>query len=144
MHELPVMNNSTMKTIDDSNLLRALLLLIRADNGIWEHEKNIFTQVGKELGFDKEFCDAAIQNVLRNQYIDNTPPVFFFKENAVKFLRIALRIISDDSQPHMQKIELIEKITSANHLPGYIELEGFKNVAFLRQSGTLAAYKNNW
>ncbi len=104
---------------DKGNLLRALLLLISKDKNIWDHEVDIFIREGMALGYEKEFCQSALKNILQNSFIDQTPPVFFNKENALNILHVGVRIIKEDLNPHPMKLEFLEKIALANNLSGY-------------------------
>lgn len=104
---------------DNSNLLRALLLLISKDKNIWDHEVRIFIHEGMALGYEKDFCENALKHILRNSFIDQTPPVFFNKENASNILHVGIRIIKEDLNPHPMKIEFLEKIALANNLSSY-------------------------
>lgn len=58
-----------IRLLDASEYFRGLLLLIRQDHTITESETRLIRRVGKTLGFEKEFCDNAIQDILENEYI---------------------------------------------------------------------------
>ncbi|MCK9212273.1 MAG: hypothetical protein M0P61_15640 [Ignavibacteriaceae bacterium] len=104
---------------DNSNLLRALLLIISKDKNIGDHEVRIFIHEGMALGYEKDFCENALKNILQNSFIDQTPPVFFNKENALRIFHVGIRIINEDLNPQSMKIEFLEKIALANNLSGY-------------------------
>lgn len=102
--------------IDRSNLLRAVLLFIGKDKNIWDHEKSAFVREGMAMGYEKEFCEAAVRNILANAYINQNPPVFYNKEYARKFVDIARRIMMHDAKLHPVKINFYKKVLSVNNL----------------------------
>lgn len=87
MQILPDVTDNIKETLDKSNLLRALLLLITKDINIWDHEVSIFIQKGIALGYKKDFCENAIRQVLWNSYKDQTPPVFFDEHEVHIFIK---------------------------------------------------------
>jgi hypothetical protein len=108
--------NKISKTLDNSNMLRALLVLIIKDRQIVEHEKRIFLEEGVKLGFDKEFLEEAVRNGLRNENIRNDVPVFLERKIAMDFLRIAIQILKEDVALDERKIRFMEKTAEANGL----------------------------
>ncbi len=82
--------------VDGSNYFKGLLLLIRKDRTVSDIEKEMMLRIGKTLGFEKEFCDNAIRDILENDYIEDSPPVFTSKELAQKFIKDGLAIAFSD------------------------------------------------
>jgi len=41
--------------VDRSNYLRALIILIKQDKNVWDHEMKLFFKEGSSLGFEKNF-----------------------------------------------------------------------------------------
>lgn len=123
-----------METLDNGNLLRGLLLLIKKDKNIWDHETRIFIKEGMKLGYDKEFCEDAIQNVLRNPNINQNSPVFFYRSNALKFLRFGISIIKEDVNPHPSKIQFLEKVAYENDLIRHWKTVGEKIITQIKSS----------
>ena len=78
--------------IDASNYFKGLLLLIRKDRQITQPESDLMRTIGKSLGFEKEFCDNAILEILENRYIEDIPPDFSTKELAIKFIKDGLHL----------------------------------------------------
>lgn len=68
--------------LDKSNYLRGLLILIKKDKNVWDHEMELFFEEGNSLGFEKDFCKDSLNNLLININIDPKPPVFFDKKIA--------------------------------------------------------------
>ena len=78
--------------VDGSNYFKGLLLLIRKDRKVSESEIHLMQRIGKILGFEKEFCDTAITDILENTYIQDEIPLFSTKELAEKFIKDGLSI----------------------------------------------------
>lgn len=86
--------------IDASNYLKGLMLLIRKDHKITETENILLKRIGKSLGFEAEFCETTINEILDNKFVEDTPPVFAEKELAVKFIKDGLAVIFSDNILH--------------------------------------------
>lgn len=86
--------------IDGSNYFKGLLLLIRKDRMVSDSEIILMQYIGKMLGFEKEFCDNAINDILENEYIEDTPPQFSSSELAEKFVKDGLAIAFSDRECH--------------------------------------------
>lgn len=86
--------------IDAGNYLRGLMLLIRKDHKITEAENLLLKRIGKSLGFESEFCERTINEILHNRFVEDTPPVFADKELAMKFIKDGLTVIYSDSILH--------------------------------------------
>ena len=83
---------------DASNYLKGLLLLIRKDRKISEEEHELMARVGKNLGFEKNFVENAIHEILDNKYITVIPPEFSSREIAEKLnLMIAYNASTGES-----------------------------------------------
>jgi len=91
--------------IDAGEYFRGLLLLIGKDRTITEAEKELMKRIGKTLGFEREFCDNAIRDVLENKYIADTPPEFSTNDLAMKFIKDGLAIAFSDNKLHMSEAE---------------------------------------
>ena len=50
-----------------SNYLKGLMLLLKRDRVIEEPEKELMKGVGKILGFEKEFVQSSIEDLLENE-----------------------------------------------------------------------------
>ncbi len=76
------------------------MLLIRKDHKITETENILLMRIGKSLGFDPEFCERTINEILNNNFVEDTPPVFSDKDLAVKFIKDGLAVIFSDNEIH--------------------------------------------
>jgi hypothetical protein len=81
---------------DGSEYFRGLLLLIRMDQRVTDSEASIMKRVGKALGFEREFCENAIEEILNNTFVADDPPRFSTRDLAIKFLSDALTLVSVD------------------------------------------------
>lgn len=96
---------------DGSNYLRGILLLIRIDRRINEPEIKLVKRIGKSLGFESEFCENTIRNIMENKYVEATPPVFSTKELACKFIKDGFALAFSDNEGHPSEEEFL-KITA--------------------------------
>ena len=86
-----------ISVIDASNYFKGLLLLIRKDHKVTGAENALMARIGKRLGFEKEFCESAVQEILKNRYIEDSPPEFSSRELAMMFVRDGLALAFADS-----------------------------------------------
>lgn len=86
--------------IDASNYFKGLLLLIRKDKEVTAQETALMKRIGKVLGFEKEFCDNAIREILDNKYISDEHPTFSSKEVAFKFIKDGISLALSDNELH--------------------------------------------
>lgn len=100
--------------IDASNYFKGLLLLIRKDRTIAESEVHLMQCIGKTLGFDPEFCDNAIREILENEYIVDETPKFSNKEIAMKFVKDGLVIAFSDNEVHPSEEEWLMSAAEKN------------------------------
>jgi hypothetical protein len=87
-----------ISVLDASNYFKGLLLLVRKDRKISQSETGLMKRIGKSLGFEKEFCENAIRDILENEYIVDTPPEFSTKELALRFIRDGLALAYSDNE----------------------------------------------
>ncbi|MBN1638409.1 MAG: hypothetical protein JW866_05555 [Ignavibacteriales bacterium] len=90
-----------LQIIDKSLYFKGLLLLIGKDKIISNEERNYILKIGKVLGFEKEFCKNAIDELLENPYIEDEPPVFSKRIIAESFIKDGLKtaIVDRDIDP---------------------------------------------
>jgi hypothetical protein len=115
--------------IDASNYFKGLLLLIRKDRELTQPEIDHMKSIGKSLGFEKEFCDNAIDEILDNAYIEDVPPVFSTKELAIKFIKDGLYLaFVDHEEIHSDEEQWLRSTTEKNGLSTESFLQELKNV----------------
>ena len=102
--------------IDGGNYLRGLLLLIRKDRKITDSEVALTKRIGKTLGFEREFCDNAIKEILENNHIVDEPPIFSTKKLAEKFVKDGLVFASSDNELHPSEEEWLRSTAEKNGL----------------------------
>jgi hypothetical protein len=102
--------------IDGSNYFKGMLLLVRKDNKISEPEHVIITRIGKALGFEKNFIEDAINEIIGNKFISEEPPVFSTHELAEKFIKDGLILAASDKQIHPREEEWLLAVAAANKI----------------------------
>lgn len=105
-----------ISVIDGSNYFRGLLLLIRKDKRVTQPEIDMMRRIGKTLGFEKEFCENAIADILENRYIEDAPPVFSAQELAIKFVKDGIAVSFSDADPHPAEEEWLRSTATKNGL----------------------------
>jgi hypothetical protein len=84
--------------IDGSAYFKGLLLLVRKDKEVKPPEIALIKRIGRALGFEKEFCDNAIRDILENKYIVDDHPLFSSKELAFKFIKDGISVAFSDNE----------------------------------------------
>ncbi len=92
------MNHITVR--EGSDYFRGLLLLISKDRKISEPEIILMKRIGKALGFEKDFCNNAIHEILENKHVSIEPPKFSTNELAKKFIKDGLMLADSDNEIH--------------------------------------------
>ena len=112
-----------ISVIDGSSYFKGLLLLVRKDMKVSEPETEMMTRIGKRLGFEQEFCENAVRDVLENAYIVDSPPEFSNKDLAMRFIRDGLVLsLSDREVVHPSEEEWLRSTAEKNGL----DLEWFR------------------
>lgn len=78
---------------------------------------DLVERVGSALGFEREFCSAAIRDILENAHITDAPPRFSTPELALMFVKDGLRIARADFEVHPEEIGWLEATAMQNGLP---------------------------
>jgi hypothetical protein len=105
-----------ISVIDGSNYFKGLLLLIGKDRKITDSEIELMRRVGKALGFEKEFYENAIHELLENTYIEDIPPTFSTSELAVRFIKDGLSLAYSDDELHSKEEEWLRLTAQKNGL----------------------------
>ncbi len=102
--------------LEASNYFKGLLLLARKDNKISHEEQQIILRIGKQLGFEKEFCETTILDVLENTYIEDDPIEFSSKELAEKFLKDGVVIAASGKELHQHEEQWLAAVAEKNRI----------------------------
>ncbi|MCL4538142.1 MAG: TerB family tellurite resistance protein [Bacteroidetes bacterium] len=105
-----------ISVIDASNYFKGLLLLIRKDHKVTGAENALMARIGKRLGFEKEFCESAVQEILKNRYIEDSPPEFSSRELAMMFVRDGLALAFADSVMDYKEEKWLRSVVDKNSL----------------------------
>ena len=94
---------------DRGEFLRGFLILAKKDNKISVHEKSMAMIVGKYFGFEDTFCEESIDNILENEYISESPPIFsnsniakFFVEECFDIIR-QMDVVKENQRSWLQE-----------------------------------------
>ena len=79
---------------DRSEFLRGFATIIRKNNCGHPDEKIMFLTIGKHFGFEKEFCEKAVEHLMINKYILEEPAVFTSKPVTEFFIKDVTKIMS--------------------------------------------------
>lgn len=90
------------------------MLLIRKDRKITDTENLLLMRIGKSLGFDREFCENTIKDILNNKYVEDSPPVFSNKELAEKFIKDGLAVVFSDNNIHPEEENWLLAVAEKN------------------------------
>ena len=90
------------------------MLLIRKDRKITSAENLLLMRIGKSLGFDPEFCENTIKEILNNKYVEDSPPEFSNKELAEKFLKDGLAVVFSDNNIHPEEEKWLIAVAEKN------------------------------
>ncbi|MBU2494510.1 MAG: hypothetical protein KJ571_17950 [Bacteroidetes bacterium] len=104
--------------LDRSNYLKGLLILIGKDNLVSEEERELVMKAGHKLGFEKQFCITAINEILENEYISNTPPHFSNKSIAKSFIIDGIKLAFIDHDYDDREIDYLKLIAEVNNIEG--------------------------
>ncbi len=107
----------TMELIDRSNYLKGLLILIRRDKILTKTEKSLVIEAGVNLGFERRFCEVAVEELLENEYLSDSPPVFSNSELAEYFLHDAVKVALADKMMHIYELQWLIEFCEHNTLP---------------------------
>ncbi len=105
-----------ISVLEASNYFRGLLLLIRKDRKTTVHEVEVMKHIGKTLGFEREFCENAIHEIVDNPYIVDEPPHFSSKELAIKFVKDGLSLAFADNELHPDEEDWLRAAAARNEL----------------------------
>ncbi len=117
-----------LTVLDRSNYLKGLLILIGKDKNISETERNTFLQLSKLLGFNKTFCEDAINELLENQYIIEEPPIFSNLDIAKAFIKDGMRIAFSDKELHLYEMNWLKSVGDKNSVPLDWRLNEFESI----------------
>ncbi len=110
--------------LERSKYYKGLLVLMGRDRIIDPRERELMILIGGILDFDSRFCEAAIDDLLRNKYITDQPVIFSDREMLRCFLHDAVRLALVDGEIHPQELSWLRAIVRANGLTDeYLEAE---------------------
>ncbi len=102
--------------VEKSNYYKGLLILIGKDRIIDSRERELMLEIGKILDFERRFCEAAIDDLLRNTHIADDPVTFTGREIAESFVRDAVGLALVDEELHPHELAWLKAVARANGL----------------------------
>jgi hypothetical protein len=102
---------------DKGNYYRGLLVLARRDREIDPRERELLIQLGIMLDFDRRFCEAAIDDALKNRYLTDEPIKFEEREAAERFLIDGIRLALVDEKIAPREYAWLRAVAGANGIP---------------------------
>ena len=129
---------------DKSLYLQGLFVLIGKDSVVSPEENEMVMHIGKVLQFSIEFCQETIQNLLQNEYIGQSTPVFSDVECAKLFLKDGIKLAFADNQLHSKEYEWLKEVARRNKISDEwlsYQLSSFLNVIETDEKNTLEIEK---
>jgi len=102
--------------IDKGKYLRGLLVLSKKDRQLTQEEKNIVKEVGSYLGYDSEFIQESLQNILGNKYVKDEPVIFSSSEIAKHFINDGLKLSFCDTESPVEELKYMTKVAEVNKI----------------------------
>lgn len=105
-----------LTVIDKSEYLRGLFVLIRIDNKITLYEKNALITISKILDFNRKFCTDALDDLLENPFIIESPPKFSTQKIGEAFINDSLKLAFSDQEFHLNERGWIRNAAKKNNI----------------------------
>jgi hypothetical protein len=109
----------TLSVLDKSNYFKAILILARKDRKISKAEREMMLKIGTMLGFEREFCKNAIDEILINKYITPDPPKFSNPKIAESLIIDGLKLALTDRELVKDEIDYLKSIAKKNGLDSH-------------------------
>ena len=106
----------SLTAFEKSKYFRGLLILIRKDHKISPEEKELMMNVGTRLGFEKRFCETAINEILENEFIIDDAPEFSDLPVAESFILDGITLAISDKDLNPEELIYLRTTLQKNHL----------------------------
>lgn len=113
---------------DRGKYLKALLILVGKDKKIVRQERENLIKLANILGFDKEFCDTAMNEYFENEYLVQDPPKFSDQKIAQAFLLDGIKIAVADKELHLFELNWLKSIADINGISSSWGFEQYEKV----------------
>lgn len=101
---------------DKSEYLRGMFILIRIDNKITLYEKNALITISKILDFNRKFCTDALDELLENTFIIESPPKFSTQIIGETFINDSIKLAFSDQEFHLNERGWIRNTAKNNNI----------------------------
>ena len=115
-----------MNPQDRGNYLKALLILVGKDKKIVRQERENIIKLANILGFDKEFCDDAMNEYFENEYLVQDPQKFSNQKIAEAFLLDGIKLAVADKELHLFELNWLKSIADINGISSSWGFEQYK------------------
>ena len=86
------------------------------NNKIDEGEKDIIANVSSRFGFSQDFLTEAMQTILANDFVSNTPIQFSKPVVAEKFIQECLQLVNSKDDPAPRELLWLSEVAKINEL----------------------------
>jgi hypothetical protein len=114
--------------LDTSNYFRGLLVLVSREKQINQRERTLLKKIGRFLGFNQDFIDSAIDDLINNKYVKTEAPLFSNCEVVELFLKDGIKLAFANDALTIKQIEWLMAIAIRNRISKqwfFIELENY-------------------
>lgn len=125
--------------VDRGNYFRGLLVVTKQDRVVDPKEREMMLLIGEWLDFDRKFCEAAIEDLLKNRHIGGHPVVFEDAAIAECFLRDGLRLALADETISQRELQWLRSVAAANGIADRWLDSELERVAADRQQSDVAS-----
>jgi len=101
---------------DRSEFLRGFATIIKKNNCGHPDEKIMFLTIGKYFGFEKEFCEKAVEHLMINKYIPEEPAIFTARPVAEFFINDVAKIMLHTNSMTEASKQWLLKTAEANEV----------------------------
>jgi len=116
MKSRPAGNIKEIAYKDRSEFLRGFAAIIRKNNCGHPDEKTMFLTIGKYFGFEKEFCEKSLEQLMINKNVSEKPAVFTSKPVAEFFIKDVTKIMSHTNSMTRAAKEWLQLTAEANKI----------------------------
>ena len=114
--------------LDTSNYFRGLLVLISREKQINQRQRTLLKKIGRFLGFNHDFIDSAINDLVNNKYVKTEVPLFSNCAVVELFLKDGIKLAFINDTLTLKQIEWLMAIAIRNRISKqwfFIELENY-------------------
>ena len=108
--------NLNLSPQERSKYFKGLLILMIKDRKIEAVERDILVKVGNLLGFERKFCENAINDSLENEFLLDDIPSFSNVELAKSFIEDGLKLAFSDKELNPDELQYLRLTIGVNNI----------------------------